>query len=289
MADESFHLVFRGEVLEGQHPAVVCKRIAALLKMDEAKAKALFSGKPIVLKRDTPKAVAAKYQAAFRKAGARLRVMPVGSADGAAPAAPAAAAPKMSLAERLAAEEAAAEAAAAPPAAVDPAATPGRPGAAAVPDDAPGANAFTLAEQDGDLLSADERPVVVPVTVDISHLSAAPPQSGSLEGLIRQPPPPPPPDTSGLSLDPPGVDLVEAEEIVVPELDLSALSLAEPGADLGPGDAGLPPPPAPDPDFGLAEPGADLGVADTRPPPPAPDTSHIELESEPARFSTRDS
>ncbi|MCB1684122.1 MAG: hypothetical protein R3E82_13995 [Pseudomonadales bacterium] len=75
--DDRFRLVFRGEVLEGQHPAVVRKRIAQALKLSDEKSEALFSGKAVVLKRDADEKTASRYQALFQKAGARLRLLPV--------------------------------------------------------------------------------------------------------------------------------------------------------------------------------------------------------------------
>jgi hypothetical protein len=291
MAEPTYHLVFRGEVLEDQRPADVCRRLATLLKMSPEKAKQLFGGRQVVLKRDVPKAVAARYQAAFRKAGARLRVLPAdseakpagsrteGSKETGAPPA-AAPARKPTLAQRLAAEEESREAS--EPAAVATAAQ-GHPAAARVPDDAPGADAFSVAPEGSDLVAADELRRPPPVEVDVSHLSAAPPRTGSLEDVIRRPEPPPPPDTSMLSLDAPGVDLTDAQEVEPPELDLSALSLAEPGAWAGQAER-PPPPPAPDADFSLAEPGADLGPGERPPAPPPPSTDHLQIERERASF-----
>ncbi|MFW6094126.1 MAG: hypothetical protein ACODAC_09150 [Pseudomonadota bacterium] len=84
---EVYRLVFRGEVLEGQHPAVVRKRLARLASFGEAQLDTLFSGKSVVLKRAADGAAAARYQAVFRKAGARLRVVPVAAGED-APTAP---------------------------------------------------------------------------------------------------------------------------------------------------------------------------------------------------------
>ena len=319
MSEPIYNLVFRGEVLEGQHQAVVAKRLAALLKMDPAKAGALFTGKPVVLKRNAPKAVAAKYQAAFKKAGARLRVMP---ADGAAPqakqqaaqaagpklaapkqaapkqaapksAAPQATAKKPSLADRLAADAASAPAAAPAPAsggssaeAANTAVPEGNPNAqATIP--APPADAgeqFTLAAASGDLVREDERPKVKAVVVDVSHLSAAPAESGSLEDVIEQLPPPPAPDTSGISLAEVGSDIGEAKEEVVASVVAPDIDLAEAGADLETIPA-PPPPPAPDVYFDVAALGADLDPSDKPPPPPAPDVSHINMVTERASFA----
>jgi hypothetical protein len=123
--------------------------------------------------------------------------------------------------------------------------------------------------------------------VNADHLSLSEPGTGSLEHLIERPAPGPAPDTSGLSLDEPGVLLVAAREVASLELDLSNYSLAEPGVDLGPGDA-APALPAPDPDFSLAPPGAELGPVPIAPPPAPPDTSHLSLAAERARFATAD-
>jgi hypothetical protein len=310
VAEPTFHLVFRGEVLEGQHKAVVSKRLAALLKMAPEKAGALFSGKPVVLKRDAPKAVAAKYQAAFKKAGAKLRVVPVdgqgaaaaapatpaaappkpaAAAEPAAPAAPPAPAKKMSLAERLAAEEAekTAATASAPAAGGVAVAGDGRPAAATVPDDVPGADAFSLAPASGDLVSDDERPQVEAVVVDVSHLSAAPAESGSLEDVVEHLPPPPAPDVSGITLAEAGSDIgPEIDEVIV-DVDIPDIDLAEAGAII----ENLPAPPAPpvpDADFGVAELGADMDPEEKPPPPPAPDVSHISMTTERASFAAPD-
>ena len=50
--DERFRLVFRGEILEGQHRAVVKRRLTDLLKLSEAQLDKLFSGNPVTIKRD---------------------------------------------------------------------------------------------------------------------------------------------------------------------------------------------------------------------------------------------
>lgn len=75
--DDRYRLVFRGEVLDGQHQAVVQKRLAEALNLDAEKADTLFSGKTIVLKRDADTKTAARYQGIFKKAGGRLRILPV--------------------------------------------------------------------------------------------------------------------------------------------------------------------------------------------------------------------
>jgi hypothetical protein len=79
---ERFQLMFRGEILDGQHKAVVKGRLAQLLNIDDDRAQRLFAGEPVVIKKDVDRATAGRYQAEFKKAGARLRV--TGDADAAA-------------------------------------------------------------------------------------------------------------------------------------------------------------------------------------------------------------
>lgn len=84
--DEQYRLVFRGEVAEGQHAAVVKKRLATLLKLDDAKVEQLFGGAAVVLRRSVDRQTAAQFQAAFKKAGAKLRVQPIVHAEAGAQA-----------------------------------------------------------------------------------------------------------------------------------------------------------------------------------------------------------
>jgi hypothetical protein len=74
---ERYKLVFRGEVLEGQHPAVVRKRLGQAGSFDKAQLDKLFSGKVVVVKRDAGKDAAERLRTLFDNAGARLRVLPM--------------------------------------------------------------------------------------------------------------------------------------------------------------------------------------------------------------------
>lgn len=78
MMDEKYRLVFRGEVLDGQHRAVVKRRLMESLKLTDDQAEKLFSGSAVVLKKSVEAKVAARYQAVFKQAGGRLRVHPIG-------------------------------------------------------------------------------------------------------------------------------------------------------------------------------------------------------------------
>ncbi len=85
--DEKYRLIFSGELLDGQHRAVVKRRLTELLKLKDGQVEKLFSGQPVVLKRDVDRETAARYQALFKKAGGQLRVKSDSPAEeGAAPA-----------------------------------------------------------------------------------------------------------------------------------------------------------------------------------------------------------
>jgi hypothetical protein len=76
--DDRYRLVFRGEVLDNQHPAVVKKRLTDALKLTDEQAEKLFAGTSVVVKQEADAKTAARYQGLFKQAGGRLRVVPVG-------------------------------------------------------------------------------------------------------------------------------------------------------------------------------------------------------------------
>jgi len=89
---ERYRLVFRGELLEGQHKAVVKQRLGAALKVEGERLDAMFTGRAVTIRKDADTDTAARFQVAFKRAGARLRVLPVAPEVEAEPApAPAAA------------------------------------------------------------------------------------------------------------------------------------------------------------------------------------------------------
>ena len=248
MAEESFQLVFRGEVLEGQARPAVIERIGTLLKLEASQTEALFSGRTVVLKRNVAKAVAARYLAAFRTAGARLRVLP--SRDR-APAAPTPAAPTR-------AEQALVS-----------------PAGDAEPADMPLASWSLAAADAGFEGREDERPAPAAALIDVA-LSAAPPNTGSFADVLPPAPQPPPaPDVLALAVDPPGVDLSVPRQVEAPLLDLSRLTLAEAGADIGPG--AVPAVPRAAPDLEVLPAGTELDTLQREAPPPPPDVSHLKL------------
>lgn len=82
--DEKYRLVFRGEILEGQHRAVVKRRLMELMKLTEAQSEKLFSGSPVTVKRDVDKKTATRYQMLFKQAGGQLQVLAQHTAEASA-------------------------------------------------------------------------------------------------------------------------------------------------------------------------------------------------------------
>jgi hypothetical protein len=74
MAEGDFQVVFRGELTGDLSEDEVRQKLATLFKMPEARVAGLFTGKPIVVKRDLDEATARKFEAAFRKAGAKCEI-----------------------------------------------------------------------------------------------------------------------------------------------------------------------------------------------------------------------
>ena len=72
--DEKYRLIFSGELLDGQHRAVVKRRLSEALKLKDGQVEKLFSGQPVIVKRAVDRDTAARYQTLFKNAGCQLRV-----------------------------------------------------------------------------------------------------------------------------------------------------------------------------------------------------------------------
>ena len=77
MSDARFHVVFAGQLVKGADPATVKANLGRLFKMDAAKVDKLFSGQPVVLKKDADQATAMKFRAALKQAGAECVLKPL--------------------------------------------------------------------------------------------------------------------------------------------------------------------------------------------------------------------
>lgn len=197
MSENTFAVVFTGQLVEGAAAEQVKANFARLFKVEMEKVAPMFTGKPVTIKRGVDAATARKYQQALLQAGAVCNVV-----DQAAPA-PAPATPAVS---------------AAPP----PAASPGAPAAPAATA-AAGLNA-TLAEP-GVLLKEPEP--VEEARIDVSHLSM-----GAVGETLVEPETVPEfeVDLSALTMAEAGVDLTTPGAVEPPQFTFDALSLAEPGA-----------------------------------------------------------
>jgi hypothetical protein len=70
-----YQVLFEGKLTGERQLDEVKRNLAALFKMKAEQVDALFTGKPVVIKRDIDQATALKYQAAFKKAGAVCTVV----------------------------------------------------------------------------------------------------------------------------------------------------------------------------------------------------------------------
>jgi hypothetical protein len=236
--DEQYRLVFSGEVLDGQHPAVVKKRLAAVLKLDDERMDVLFSGKPVVVKKAIDEKNAARYQQAFNKAGARLRVLPAAESDDApVKSTPADQSPHSS-------------------------ASPSVDQLAVLP---PGADVLTDQERQPEAVAdvdtshlalqgavfVTDEPEEVTAGPNVDHLSLA--ELGAQLGVPRDSV-----VTQEIDVD---FDLAEVGAILG-ELEKNEPPVIDPASV----------------DFELSEPGADIGTREAKPAPPPPDTSHLKLD-----------
>jgi hypothetical protein len=81
MAEERFDLSYRGDLVPGADPARVRERLTAIFKLSDAGGQRLFTGRPVIVKRDADAETRTRYEAVFRKAGAVLRVTEVAASD----------------------------------------------------------------------------------------------------------------------------------------------------------------------------------------------------------------
>lgn len=91
MSETRYHIVFHGDIQMGQSLAQVKQNLAQLFKLDAAKVESLFTGKPIVLKKNLDEAGAAKFKAALTRAGVVVSIkaeQPTNSTGAAAATAP---------------------------------------------------------------------------------------------------------------------------------------------------------------------------------------------------------
>lgn len=220
MSEELFDLIFQGEIVKNVDEGLARKNVQQLFKIPAAKVDALFSGKPVVLKRGLNMDVANKYRVAIKKAGALVNIV-------------AQAAPVQEKDNQEGHNQKAVVNAVATPVNESQAGFSIAPVGAdvlnanereAVVEKTFDLSAFSVRDNDGPLLDADETLHEVPLDIDVD-LSVAPVGSEILtedhkeheDSIVL--------DLSALSLAEVGVTLVDAKEDTARAPDVSHLSL----------------------------------------------------------------
>ncbi|WP_422461380.1 DUF805 domain-containing protein [Endozoicomonas sp. ALB115] len=75
MDDSFYKLVFEGEILPGFKERKVRKNLKELLNVDKAELKHLFSGKPVIIRKNLTASEIRPYERAMIKAGAHCRIL----------------------------------------------------------------------------------------------------------------------------------------------------------------------------------------------------------------------
>lgn len=249
MSEQLYNIVFRGDIVFGHQLNDVKLRLQQLFKTDEAKINALFTGKPVVLKRNLDQASAEKYRVALLNTGAQVTVVvadesSVVSAPVVQRASQSAPAPVQSSVNK------------------------------------PVEN-LSLAPVGINLLEADQQKQFIPRNVDTSSLQIRP-LGGNLVDSAEQKIAVAPVNVPNFEVAIAGTNLVSPDEklaIPIVEIDVSDWDIAEAGADLINEDEKeiVLPAIVNTLDVGLAPVGADLGQLKPQIKPVAPDISGLRL------------
>lgn len=192
MSDQRFAVVFSGQLVDGAERDSVRDNLAQLFKVEPAKVEKMFTGKPVLIKKDLDEAKANNYKAALAKAGAIAEII----ASDTPTAAPQSSAPKVAPATT---------------AKVEPEEPPSPPVA---PD-------LTIAEVGATIVEYQP----------MKHVDFNTTQFDLAEvGVTLVEPEPVAPaefDTTGMELDPPGVLLTEPKPAEPANFDTSSLSLVD--------------------------------------------------------------
>lgn len=275
MSDQQFDIIFRGDIVFGHQVADVKSKLQNLFKADAAKIDALFSGRPVPLKRGLDQPSAQKYKEALIKAGAQVDIVAAGDPKP-APIKPAnSPEPVLSLAQRL--EQQAAQEKASTERAAQKQTIASISGTEKI-----ASPAWSLAPVGSDLLQSTEKPVVEPVRVDISAISLRPEGGNILDASEQARAPVAHVIAPDFQVAEVGANLVNADEkIELPlleveladwtlgDLEAGLISSSEKAPVIAPAIVGL--------DVGLAPVGADLGQLKPQVKAVVPDTSGIRL------------
>ena len=254
MSTTTYDIIFRGDIVLGHQLAQVKVKLQQLFKVDAAKVDALFSGRPVPLKRQLDQATAEKYRAVLLQAGAQVEICPSSDAAATKPSVP-----KPTNTAAVAEVKPSVAVVAKPSVAID----------------------WSLAPRGADLLSAQERQVQPVVNVDVSNFSLRAAEGDILDASERVAAPIAQVQVPNLDVAEAGALLLaDTEKLDLPivEITLEDWELAAPGSALL-DDSERAPAPAPVTvvDFGLAPAGSDLEQLKPVVKPVTPDISKLHL------------
>lgn len=252
MSNSEFDIIFRGDIVFGHQLADVKLKLQQLFKTDAAKIDALFTGRPVPLKRNLDEATANKYRDALLKSGAMVEVCPSDKSPANTPQKPV-----VPITARVQATS-------------------------PVVIKEPESSGWTLAPVGSYLSPVSQRTEQPVVQVDISGLSLRPAEgnlvdqaevSHEMEAVVIAP---------DLGLAAVGEDLISADEkfeLPLVEIELDDWEIAEAGSDLLTVDERpvVVPVAIANSDFGLAPAGSDLGQLKATVKPVTPDISKLRL------------
>lgn len=291
MSKQQFDIIFRGDIVFGHQLADVKIKLQQLFKADAAKIDALFTGRPVPLKRGLDQASAQKYKDVLIKAGAQVDLVVVGAILPADPQPikpearspqPQVAAPPLTMAQRLALQEAEAAQKAEFEAAQKAKAEAEIKARATASTTQSVQSDWSLAPTGTDLLNPTEKHEFVPRDIDTSTLSLRT-ATGNLIDASEQT------HVAAAKITVPdyavaevGTNLINESEkfdLPLPEIELEDWTIAEAGTDLiDESEKNIQPAKAIHiPDVGLAPVGADLGQLKAQVKAVVPDISGIKL------------
>ena len=207
MADPKYDIYFRGEILPEANEAEVRVAIAKIFNADDTKLAQLFSGKVNTIKKSVDKATAAKYQQAFKKAGAKAVITVAKTVVNAQASKPPVEIPQ------------------------PPKEKPINEAVAKVTEPKVAEANWGILPAGSDLLTSDERRNIPDADIDTSAIKMVSPFA---EVETKEKTAPSAPDTSHISVANVGEDMNPNRSAPLPELelDLSEFSVAETGATL---------------------------------------------------------
>jgi len=199
MADPKYDIYFRGEILAGADEANAKATVAKIFKADAAKLAVLFSGKVNSIKKAVDKTTAAKYQQAFKQAGAKLVITLAKEEQVSIPVNSSKATTQPSIVNKQ--------------------------------ESMNSEGNWDVLPTGSDLLKPDERRNIPDADIDTSGIKVVSPfaEVEVVEKVV-----PPAPNTSHITVADVGEDMnpERAAPVADLELDLSSFTVAEPGAEL---------------------------------------------------------